>query len=92
MGRLVLTRRAGQSVNIGESLVLHVREVQATRVYVQVKGLAPTWLRVGEMAHIPVDGSFCQCTVASTQHGHTAKLLFEADRSVSIVRSELLPS
>lgn len=91
MGNLVLTRKAGQPIRIGDDVVLTVREVQATRVHLQVSGREATWVKVQEAVRIPVGDTFCALTLASTQHGHTAKLLFDADRSIKIVRSELLP-
>ena len=90
MGNLVLTRKAGQSVKIGDSLVLTIREVHPAKVYIveTVNGSScACWVRLGDSGDA-VEG--CRVTIAEINRGHV-KLLFDADRSIKIIRSELLP-
>lgn len=87
MGRLVLSRRAGQSVKVGEQLVLTIREVHPKKVYLSA-GAKPVWITLGEQ--VPMPEGLGELTIAEINKGHV-KLLFDADRSVTIVRSELLP-
>lgn len=85
MGNLVLSRRAGESVKIGADTVLTVREVHPAKVYLKCTGDAPFWTRIGEANML----NGCAVTICAITKG-IVKLAFEADRSVRIVRTELL--
>lgn len=92
MSKLVLTRKAGELVKIGDSLVLTIREVHAKKVYLDI-GDTCVWRELGEIVdiHGPREnrGEPCRVPICAINKG-VVKLLFEADRSVTIVRSELL--
>lgn len=89
MTKLVLTRKAGESVKIGDSLTLTVREVHPAKVYVHaVNGLA-SWMKIGEVGNADTNQGHCLITICAINKG-IVKLLFEADRRVTIVRTELL--
>lgn len=85
MSKLVLTRKAGQSVKIGKSLVLTVRDVRRDKVYIDM-GDKCYWFTLGGMFSF---GNLSDVTICTINFG-VVKLLFEADRSVAIVRTELL--
>lgn len=86
MSNLLLTRKSGQSVQIGEAHLLNVLRVGPAEVIIQINEthrklrIGDTWRDVGE----------CYVTVASISKGYV-KLAFEAPRSVTINRTELLP-
>lgn len=87
MSKLVLTRKAGESVKIGDSLVLTIREVHAKKVYLSSsKGLSH-WIGLGD--GYTVCDPTCTLIICAINRG-VVKLLFEADRSVTIVRTELI--
>lgn len=87
MGRLVLSRRAGQSVKVGDSMVISIREVHPKKVYLSA-GAKPVWITLGEQ--VPMPEGLGDLTISEINKGHV-KLVFDADRSVTIMRSELLP-
>lgn len=98
MGKLILTRRQGESVNIGDSLVLTIREVHPAKVYVQVQIFAGPfveqtrhyWVKIFEStaaANTP-GANQCKVTIAGIS-GRQVRLHFEADNSIKILRSEL---
>lgn len=82
MGKLILTRKPGESVKIGQS-ILTVREVHAKKVYIHVAKAA--WVELGGS----FDAGGAVVTIAAINGGRV-RLHFEADKSVKIVRSELL--
>lgn len=84
MSKLVLTRKAGQSVKIGHALELTIRETQPAKVYLSTAKGAH-WFRLGDV----VEMTDVKVTICAINKG-VVKLLFEADRSVTIVRSELV--
>lgn len=79
MAKLVLSRRIGESVMVGD-LKLTVQEIMKDQV--RISG---SWLRVSQW--IPIPG--CDITLCAIS-GNQVKILFEADKSVKIVRTELL--
>lgn len=83
MGKLILTRKPGESVKIGDSLVLTIREVHPKKVYIQF-GIEVFWVQLGGAISDPK----CLVTVAGIS-GRQVRLHFEADNSVKIVRTEL---
>lgn len=82
MGKLILTRKPGESVKIGKS-TLTVREVHAKKVYIHVAKAA--WVELGGS----FDAGGAVVTIAAIS-GRQVRLHFEADNSVKIVRTELL--
>lgn len=84
MSNLVLSRKAGESVKIGDTGLFQVLEVHPAKVYVALNN-ARVMLRLGNA----VVGDNIKITCSVIGKGQ-AKFMFEADRSVSIVRSELL--
>jgi len=83
MGKLVLTRKPGQSVDVG-GVLFEVVSVIRGDVTCKVGGFRKT--RKMHQSFAGVGGAEVKvCNV----HGQTVKFLFEADRSVPIVRSEL---
>ena len=85
---LILTRRAGESVKIGDNVTMTVREVHPKKIYVvfEDEGVQyPHWANlygdiIAEHAVINVTGI----------SGRQVRLAFDADKSVKIVRTELL--
>lgn len=84
MSNLVLSRKAGESVKIGETGLFQVLEVHPAKVYVALDN-ARVMLRIGNS----VVGELVKVTLSTINKGQ-CKLVFEAERSVAIVRSELL--
>lgn len=86
MSNLLLTRKAGQSVKIGDAHMLDVLRVGPAEVIIKINDthrklkIGETWRDVGE----------CFVTLASISRGY-AKLAFDAPRHVNINRTELLP-
>jgi sRNA-binding carbon storage regulator CsrA len=83
---LILTRRAGESILIGDNITMTVREIHPKKIYVDF-GNKTHWL--------PLDGGYTStdpiCTVVVTGINRTqVRLAFDADKSVNIVRTELL--
>ena len=88
MGKLILTRKPSESVKIGDSLVLTIREVHAKKVYAHCCGCS--WFKLGEVfGYTLSDGQDVKVTIAAIS-GRQVRLHFEADNSVKIVRTELL--
>lgn len=89
MGKLILTRKPGESVKIGDSLVLTIREVHRKHVRVSFNHIPFNidLLEVYEVNHESV--APCKVTIAAIS-GRQVRLHFEADNSVKIVRTELL--
>ena len=89
MGKLILTRKPGESVKIGNDTILTIREVHPKKVYAAFteKGVTDEiWM--GLLTDVkPFDG--CQISIAAIS-GRQVRLHFEADNSVKIVRTELL--
>lgn len=90
MGKLILTRKPGESVKIGKDIVLTIREVHAKKVYVQSSNGKCLWLQLLEIGQVPTEQGACKMTIAAIS-GRQVRLHFEADNSVKIVRTELLP-
>lgn len=87
---LVLSRRAGESVKIGTNVTVTIREVHPKKVYVHVdrpSGDATFWMQLNDCGNLI--GSGCSMQITGISRG-IVKLSFMADRSVSIVRTELL--
>lgn len=92
MGKLILTRKPGESVKIGDSLVLTIREVHPAKVYVGFTSNGTTtasWLKLQGAIEIPGEHGETRVTIAAIS-GRQVRLHFEADNSVKIVRTELL--
>jgi len=87
---LILTRRAGESVKIGESVVMTVREVHPAKIYVSMEraGIQQAeWIRIYSSAKFADP----EIEIGVTGINRTqVRLAFEADKSVKIVRTELL--
>jgi len=87
---LILTRRAGESVRIGKDIIMTVREIhpREIRIHVDRDGfnidqwvpLYAGYLLYDQKVDINVSGI----------SGNQVRLAFDADKSVKIVRSELL--
>lgn len=80
MGKLILTRRANESVMVGQQL-LNVQNVSngSEAVINHIRLKVGDWHLFGE----------CKVRLENVQ-GRYAKLSFEADKSINIVRTELL--
>lgn len=97
MGKLILTRKPGESVKIGDSLMLTIREVHPKRVWASIDAefqTIPRWYELGQIIdiHGPAQGQRgapCRVTIAAIS-GRQVRLHFEADNSIKIVRTELL--
>lgn len=85
---LILTRRAGESVKIGDNVTMTVREVHANKIYVVFEddGVQyPHW------ANLYSDIVGCEAKINVTGiSGRQVRLAFDADKSVKIVRTELI--
>lgn len=96
---LILTRRPGESVKIGDNVVMTVREVHPKKVYMEIQRFKGplveradhVWMRLLESTpeNDYSDGHQCKLTIAAIS-GRQVRLHFEADNSVKIVRTELL--
>lgn len=91
MGKLILTRKPGESVKIGDSLVLTIREVHPKKVYIQPNDGTPLCFRLDEHFDCLLGSAdyVCRVTIAAIS-GRQVRLHFEADNSIKIVRTELL--
>lgn len=86
MSNLMLTRKAGQRVQVGAAdCVVEILRVGPAEVIIKVGGQHEK-LRPGNKLNV-VDRALL--TVVSIARGYV-KLAFEADRSVTIMRTELL--
>ena len=85
---LILTRRAGESVRISDKVTMTVREVHPKKIYVVFDddGVQyPHW------ANLYSDIVGCEAKINVTGiSGRQVRLAFDADKSVKIVRTELL--
>lgn len=85
---LILTRRAGESVRISDNVTMTVREVHPKKIYVVFDddGVQyPHW------ANLYSDIVGCEAKINVTGiSGRQVRLAFDADKSVKIVRTELL--
>lgn len=85
---LILTRRPGESVKIGDNVVMTVREVHPKKIYVVFEddGVQyPHW------ANLYSDIVGCEARINVTGiSDRQVRLAFDADKSVKIVRTELL--
>lgn len=89
---LILTRRAGESVKIGDNVTMTVREVHPKKIYVVFEddGVQyPHW------ANLYGDVTCCiKETIVSVNvigiSGRQVRLAFKTDKSVKIMRTELL--
>ncbi len=85
---LILTRRAGESVKIGDNVTMTVREVHPKKIYVVFEddGVQyPHWANLYSDIH----GDIVKVNVTGIS-GRQVRLAFDADKSVKIVRTELL--
>jgi sRNA-binding carbon storage regulator CsrA len=86
VSNLLLTRKGGQSVKIGDAILLDVLRVGPAETILRVNEtqrklcIGDTWRDLGE----------CYVTVVSISKGYV-KLAFNAPRTVAINRLELLP-
>lgn len=93
MGKLILTRKPGESVKIGNDTVLTIREVHPKKVYMAQTVAGVTvghWMRLDESGDALLPPESCRVTIAAIS-GRQVRLYFEADNSVKILRTELLP-
>lgn len=85
---LILTRRPGESVKIGDNVTMTVREVHPKKIYVVLEEMGvqhPQW--------VPLYSEFQWHDVkieVTGISGRQVRLAFDADKSVKIVRTELL--
>lgn len=88
---LILTRRSGESVKIGDNVTMTVREVHPKKIYVVLEkdGIQqPEWLPLYSSSYLGGNPLFgVEVTGIS---GRQVRLAFEADKSVKIMRTELL--
>jgi sRNA-binding carbon storage regulator CsrA len=85
---LILTRRAGESVKIGDKVTMTVREVHPKKIYVVFEddGIQyPHWANL----YGDIQGDIVKVNVTGIS-GRQVRLAFEADKSVKIMRSELV--
>jgi sRNA-binding carbon storage regulator CsrA len=85
---LILTRRAGESVKIGDNVTMTVREVHPKKIYVVFEddGVQyPHWANLYGDIH----GDIVKVNVTGIS-GRQVRLAFDANKSVKIVRTELL--
>lgn len=87
-GKLVLTRKPGESIKIGESLLLTVREVHPKKLYIQWDKSAAAWYALNQRIEIPTEFGLMTVTICSITKG-IVKFLFEADKRIRIVRTEI---
>lgn len=87
---LILTRRPGESILIGDNVVMTLREVHPKKIYVvfDTDGVQrPCW--------IPLYASYLLSDISlgievTGISGRQVRLAFDADKSVKIVRTELI--
>lgn len=87
---LILTRRAGESVKIGDNVTMTVREVHPKKIYVVLEqdGIQqPEWIRLYSSMSLGEPLVSIEVTGIS---GRQVRLAFEADKSVTVMRTELL--
>lgn len=84
MSNLLLTRKGGQSVRIGDGILLDVLRVGPAETILKVNE-TQRQLRIGETWR---DLGGCFVTVVSVAKGYV-KLAFDAPRDVTIMRTEL---
>lgn len=87
---LILTRRAGESVKIGDNVTMTVREVHPKKIYVvfDVDGEQhPQWVELYCDCYTVEPAAVINITGIS---GRQVRLAFDADKSVKIVRTELI--
>ena len=90
MAGLILTRRQGESVKIGDSAFMTVREVHPKKIYVvfECAGIqSPHWIALYSTFELLEPQTKIEVTGIS---GRQVRLRFEADKSVNIARTELL--
>lgn len=86
---LILTRRAGESVKIGDNVVMTVREVHPKKIYVVFEddGVQyPHWAKLYGTIY-GAESTMIEVTGIS---GRQVRLAFDAEKSVKIVRTELI--
>lgn len=87
MSNLMLTRKMGQNIQVGgPDCVVEVLNVRHAEVVIRI-GLVHEKLRIGNKYNVAERAIM---SVVSIARGYV-KLAFEAERSVVIVRTELLP-
>ena len=87
---LILTRRPGESVKIGDSVTMTVREVHPKKIYVvfDIDSVQrPCWIPLYASYLLSDIGLSIEVTGIS---GRQIRLAFDADKSVKIMRSELV--
>lgn len=87
---LILTRRAGESVKIGDNVTMTIREVHPKKIYVVFddQGIqSPHWVAL--YSSIEFVGSQTKVEVTGIS-GRQVRLAFDADKSVKIMRTELI--
>lgn len=86
---LILTRRAGESVKIGDSVTMTVREVHPKKIFVVFEddGIqVVTWATL----YGAISGGGTTRIEVTGISGRQVRLAFDADKSVKIMRSELV--
>lgn len=86
---LILTRRAGESVKIGDNVTMTVREVHPKKIYVVFEEDG-TQIATWATLYGAVLGSSTTRIEVTGISGRQVRLAFEADKSVKIMRTELL--
>lgn len=86
MGRLVLTRKAGESVYVGELLVTVTRVTRANANLMTAKPRAVHNCAIGDMLILEPGVSI---TVKAIARG-IVRLVFDVPREINIVRQELI--
>lgn len=86
MSKLVLSRKAGQSILIGDQ-VLEVLQVDRSNVHLRIAGR--TLQRIPLMGVMPISAE-ADVRVTAIQKG-SVRLCFDAPPAVKIIRTELLP-
>lgn len=87
---LILTRRPGESVKIGDNVTMTVREVHPKKIYVVFEDdgvQRPCWIPLYASYLLSDVGLSIEVTGIS---GRQVRLAFDAEKSVKIVRTELL--
>lgn len=86
---LILTRRAGESVKIGDNVTMTVREVHPKKIYVVFEENGEqiaTWATL----YGAISGGGTTRIEVTGISGRQVRLAFNADKSVKIVRTELI--
>lgn len=86
---LILTRRPGESVKIGDKVIMTVREVHPKKIYVVFEESGEqisTWA----VLYGSISGGGTTRIEVTGISGRQVRLAFDADKSVKIVRTELL--